>query len=161
MKEKTRNEGWPSGTKRYKAIKPSHVSLFWLVLKIGILKNKRILRRQTNTTSFTHFSTSIPLKFSIKIKSLGLFVEIHSLAAMAALPFCGQSSSALHPKYSSSFTPRSHFCKLFTFGIRTSSISTRVRRRRRRRNLCVKNVASDKKQELQEPLNEEEGLISS
>ncbi|KAI9111339.1 hypothetical protein K1719_017029 [Acacia pycnantha] len=70
---------------------------------------------------------------------------------MATLMFsatCGQSNSALDPKYSSAFTPRHNFCKLFAI---TASASTRLIRRRK---LCVKNVASDKKQELEEPVSE-------
>ncbi|XP_054808783.1 alpha-1,4 glucan phosphorylase L-2 isozyme, chloroplastic/amyloplastic-like isoform X2 [Prosopis cineraria] len=69
---------------------------------------------------------------------------------MAALLFsatCGQSNSALDPKYSSIFTPRNNFCKL--------SASRRLRRRK----LCVKNVASDKKQELEEQVTE--GTLNS
>ncbi|KAF7809058.1 alpha-1,4 glucan phosphorylase L-2 isozyme, chloroplastic/amyloplastic-like [Senna tora] len=75
---------------------------------------------------------------------------------MAALPFsptCGKSNSALHPNYSSSFTPRNHFCRLFA--IRTTCSSRKVRRRRK---LCVKNVASDKRKELQEPVTEQGSL---
>ncbi|XP_028762078.1 alpha-1,4 glucan phosphorylase L-2 isozyme, chloroplastic/amyloplastic isoform X2 [Neltuma alba] len=69
---------------------------------------------------------------------------------MAALMFsatCGQSNSALGPKYSSTFTPGSNFCKFF-------AITTSASRRLRRRRLCVKNVASDKKQGLEEPVTE-------
>lgn len=83
-------------------------------------------------------------------KNLGLFPA--KLAAMAALMFsatCGQSNSMLNSKYSSTFTPRySSLYKLFAI---TTSAPRRVRGRRK---LCVKNVASDKKQELEESINE-------
>ncbi|XP_061368025.1 alpha-1,4 glucan phosphorylase L-2 isozyme, chloroplastic/amyloplastic-like isoform X1 [Gastrolobium bilobum] len=72
---------------------------------------------------------------------------------MAALPFsttCTHSNSSLHPNSKSSFigfTQRNNIWQLF--------VLTKSNSKRAMRKLCVKNVASDKKQQLNEPLTEQ------
>ncbi|KAI4314095.1 hypothetical protein L6164_027033 [Bauhinia variegata] len=77
---------------------------------------------------------------------------------MATLPFsatCGQSKSASHPKFDSRFTDfyrRLNHSSLFL--ITTSSS-------RMARNLCVKNVASNKKQQVKETTRDTTGEDSA
>ncbi|XP_027347830.1 alpha-1,4 glucan phosphorylase L-2 isozyme, chloroplastic/amyloplastic-like [Abrus precatorius] len=72
---------------------------------------------------------------------------------MAALPFsttCSHSKLPIHRNSKSSFagfSPRNSIWQLF--------VITKSNSRRAIRKLCVKNVASDKKQEMKEPLNEQ------
>lgn len=78
---------------------------------------------------------------------------------MAALPFpttCRHSNSPLQPNSKSSFTGFSHRNNIWQL-----FVSTKTNSRRAIRKLCVKNVASDKKEELKEPLTEQGFLLAS
>lgn len=104
------------------------------------------LTSQNNTTLFLFCVLLLPSRHIHNQQKKGL-------TEMAALPFsttCRHSNSPLHPNSKSSltgFSQRNNILQLF--------FSTKSNSRWAIRRLCVKNVASDKKEELKEQLTEQ------